>query len=118
MKVETVRNFLISKAKKDMKVTYGELIIELGLPPFTESNWINHPLFKVLDVINKQDSEANRPFITSLIINKKNMVSYGFFKALDFYRHISLPKSNEARRDIWNREYNAVIEYYKDKKYK
>lgn len=108
---EFVGEFLESILKKRGSTTYRDVTNHFGLPEF-DGAWRNHPLCNIFEYLDKQDSQANRPFRTSAVISiANNRPGAGFFEALVRLRGIPAPRNDNERMEIWIEELHAAQAY-------
>lgn len=95
-------------------ITYGVLAERANMKPFTDANWHNHPLSIILGEIDDDDARASRPFITSLVVSRRNRVSgHGLFTVISAYRRGGVPVPETEEQDVWSREVDEVLEHYR-----
>lgn len=73
--VRTVREKLIEVAKRKGTILYSEVapVVNLQARDLT--------LFQILDDVNRREHEADRPFLTAVVVRKEDgMPGQGFFK--------------------------------------
>lgn len=92
-------------------ISYKDVVNYLQLPEL-DGNWNSHPLCKIFDQLDKEDTQLNRPFRTSIVIKKSiNMPGPGFFDALRNYKGQPIPQNNEKRQLLWYGELNLAKQY-------
>lgn len=102
---------LEATAKRGDVIHYSDIVRQFGLPPL-DGAWGAHPLSKLFEYIDQQDSTANRPFRTSVVVAKESGgPGSGFFEALERLKGIQDPRTPVAREAIWLREIQACYQY-------
>ena len=102
-----VRAFLESVAKRQIPITYQELVQALQiLPPHSI-----HQVTEILEHLMEEDAAADRPFIAALVISKARggLPAPGFF---DCARRLGRFAGDRDGQDAWSfhaAELNAVL---------
>ena len=102
---------LESTAKQRDVIHYSDIVQQYGLPPL-DGAWSAHPLSQLFETLDQQDSLANRPFRTSVVVAKESGApGNGFFEALNRLKGIQDPGTANAREAIWLQEIQAAHNY-------
>ena len=99
-------------AKAGNWITYQDLINSFPvLLPALNGAWAAHPLSKIFETLDQQDAQNNRPFRTSVVVNKSTgKPGGGYFEALERLKGIRC-LNDTARDAAWITELNAAYAY-------
>lgn len=109
-RVEQVERYLINVINNNQVTNYGSVANFFGLIPFN-GVWDDHPLCFIFDEIDRRDALNNRPFKTSVVLNRlSGQVGNGFFIALKRYKHITCQNVDE-KMVAWINELRGCYQY-------
>ncbi|MBS3798589.1 hypothetical protein [Pseudoalteromonas sp. BDTF-M6] len=101
----------ILKAHPQRTANYSSIAQAFGLPDF-DGAWSSHPLSEIFEVLDQQDSDADRPFRTSVVIGvNSNSPGPGFFEAMQRLKGIQEPRTRNSREQLWLTELNKAYAY-------
>jgi hypothetical protein len=97
-------------------VFYGDLAAHFGLPEI-DDRWHQHPLCKIFDTLDQEDSDKHRPFRTALVVSKeKNIPGQGFFNTVILLRKPTPHLRTEIERmKFFIDELGSPASYYSKK---
>ena len=106
----SVGTFLEATAKSKKVITYQDVINTDPKLPALDGAWKSHPLSKIFETLDQEDTLKKRPFRTSVVVkkDKKNqMPGGGFFEALERLKGVSSATASDKQR-VWVAELNAA----------
>lgn len=106
----TVGNYLIEIARARKLVDYQTICAAFNFS-MELTPWQEHPLCEILDSIDQDDANHNRPFRTALVISKKTkMPGNGFYDALERYKGIE-SRNEMSKLENWSQQVEATYQY-------
>jgi hypothetical protein len=103
-----------TRSKPEATITYGDLAERMGMPPFRNANWLEHPLSDILGQLNDEDHALGRPFLSCLVVNGQTHYSGpSFFKAVAGLRRNGNPIPKAEQYTFWSAEMGRLLEFYK-----
>jgi hypothetical protein len=79
-----------------------------------DSNWRNHPLCNLFVQLDRNDTKAGRPLLTSMVIRKKDKIpGKGFFASLATKYKDIVPAGKKGMKKLHQAEMEATIQHYK-----
>lgn len=107
--VTEIGTVLAETAKKHKTINYSTLCNMFALPPM-DGLWNGHPLSEIIEQVDLEDAQKNRPFRSSVLVTKEHhKPGQGLFEALERMKGIKNVKKEHEK--IWMDELAAAYAY-------
>jgi hypothetical protein len=107
---EQIHQYLRDVARKQRKITYGDVADHIGLDPKNLGHLNN--IATLLTKINEIENAARRPLLSAVVVNKQSgMPGRGFFNSARQLRQFH-GQTDEEKRAFFEKELAAVHRYW------